>query len=218
MGGERSARFAARDRCSTGLAPACPRPHAIPAFPIDGSLSGMTRERRGGADRVEAICRSLRRAIVERALAPGDRLPEDASGERFGVSRTTRARASGNLPARGWWSCAATASPRWQARAGRRRATPSTCASAWSASSCARLAGRLTADQHRRAPERISTQEEAAQPRPRGDLDPSRDGVPSAARRDDREPCARALRQRARLSLRADRCRSTAGLIPRIAP
>ncbi|MGV7029751.1 GntR family transcriptional regulator [Methylobacterium symbioticum] len=40
------------------------------------------------ADRVGAICQALRRAIVERALAPGDRLPEDAIGERFGVSRT----------------------------------------------------------------------------------------------------------------------------------
>ncbi|ONF46781.1 GntR family transcriptional regulator [Methylobacterium radiotolerans] len=39
-------------------------------------------------DRVGAICQALRRAIVERALAPGDRLPEDALGERFGVSRT----------------------------------------------------------------------------------------------------------------------------------
>ncbi|MBE7202727.1 MAG: GntR family transcriptional regulator, partial [Parafilimonas terrae] len=39
-------------------------------------------------DRVGAICQTLRRAIVERALTPGDRLPEDALGERFGVSRT----------------------------------------------------------------------------------------------------------------------------------
>lgn len=39
-------------------------------------------------DRVGAICQALRRAIVERALAAGDRLPEDALGERFGVSRT----------------------------------------------------------------------------------------------------------------------------------
>ncbi|UGY11522.1 GntR family transcriptional regulator [Phyllobacterium pellucidum] len=31
---------------------------------------------------------ALRRAIIERALRPGDKLPEDVIGDRFGVSRT----------------------------------------------------------------------------------------------------------------------------------
>lgn len=39
--------------------------------------------------RSEAVYGALRRAIVERALRPGDRLPEDPIGERFGVSRTS---------------------------------------------------------------------------------------------------------------------------------
>lgn len=52
-------------------------------------------------DRVGMICRSLRRAIVERALVPGDRLPEDALGERFGVSRTIARQTLGRLAAEG---------------------------------------------------------------------------------------------------------------------
>ena len=38
--------------------------------------------------RSETLYRALRRAIIERALRPGDKLPEDVIGERFGVSRT----------------------------------------------------------------------------------------------------------------------------------
>jgi len=47
------------------------------------------------ADKAGTICRAIRRAIVERALRPGDRLPEDALGERFGVSRTIARHALG---------------------------------------------------------------------------------------------------------------------------
>lgn len=52
-------------------------------------------------DKVGIICRTLRRAIVEQALKPGDRLPEDALGERFGVSRTIARHALGQLAAEG---------------------------------------------------------------------------------------------------------------------
>ena len=38
--------------------------------------------------RGEAVYRGLRRAIIEAALRPGTKLPEDAVGESFGVSRT----------------------------------------------------------------------------------------------------------------------------------
>ncbi|MCJ2008390.1 GntR family transcriptional regulator [Methylobacterium sp. J-092] len=55
----------------------------------------------GSADRVGAICRALRQAIVERAVVPGDRLPEDALGERFGVSRTIARQALGQLASEG---------------------------------------------------------------------------------------------------------------------
>jgi DNA-binding GntR family transcriptional regulator len=42
----------------------------------------------GNTDRVGAIYRALRHAIIEQALSPGAKLPEDAIGERFGASRT----------------------------------------------------------------------------------------------------------------------------------
>ena len=54
-----------------------------------------------GADKAGTICRAIRRAIVERALHPGDRLPEDALGERFGVSRTIARHALGQLDSEG---------------------------------------------------------------------------------------------------------------------
>jgi DNA-binding GntR family transcriptional regulator len=52
-------------------------------------------------DRVGVICRALRRAIIEQALEPGAKLPEDAIGERFGVSRTIVRQALGQLAAEG---------------------------------------------------------------------------------------------------------------------
>jgi DNA-binding GntR family transcriptional regulator len=39
------------------------------------------------SDKVGVICRALRRAIIEQALEPGAKLPEDSLGERFGVVR-----------------------------------------------------------------------------------------------------------------------------------
>jgi DNA-binding GntR family transcriptional regulator len=42
----------------------------------------------GPGARAMAVYRALRRAIVEQALRAGTKLPEDAIGERFGVSRT----------------------------------------------------------------------------------------------------------------------------------
>jgi DNA-binding GntR family transcriptional regulator len=47
------------------------------------------------------ICRALRRAIMEQALEPGAKLPEDALGERFGVSRTIARAALGQLASEG---------------------------------------------------------------------------------------------------------------------
>lgn len=54
-----------------------------------------------GGDRMAAICQGIRRAIIEGALMPGDRLPEDALGESFGVSRTIARHALGQLAAEG---------------------------------------------------------------------------------------------------------------------
>lgn len=74
---------------------------------------------RGSSDRVGTICRALRRAIIEQALEPGAKLPEDALGERFGVSRTIARHALGQLAAEGLVELrrnriAVVATPSWQ--------------------------------------------------------------------------------------------------------
>ncbi|MYN12829.1 FCD domain-containing protein [Pusillimonas sp. TS35] len=53
------------------------------------------------ANRSEAIYYSLRRAIIEQALRPGVKLPEDIIGEQFGVSRTSVRNALVRLSAEG---------------------------------------------------------------------------------------------------------------------
>lgn len=42
----------------------------------------------GKLSRADSVYRGLRRAIIEQALGPGTKLPEDMIGKRFGVSRT----------------------------------------------------------------------------------------------------------------------------------
>lgn len=70
-------------------------------------------------DKVGVICRALRRAIIEQALAPGAKLPEDSLGDRFGVSRTIARQALGQLAAEGLVELrrnriAVVATPSWQ--------------------------------------------------------------------------------------------------------
>lgn len=52
-------------------------------------------------NRSEQICAALRTAILERALLPGMKLPEDSLGERFGSSRTIVRQALERLAAEG---------------------------------------------------------------------------------------------------------------------
>lgn len=59
------------------------------------------RKPKAGTDRAAAIYRALRHAIIEQALEPGAKLPEDAIGERFGASRTIVRNALGRLAAEG---------------------------------------------------------------------------------------------------------------------
>ena len=71
------------------------------------------------SDKVGVICRALRRAIIEQALEPGAKLPEDSLGERFGVSRTIARHALGQLAAEGLVELrrnriAVVATPSWQ--------------------------------------------------------------------------------------------------------
>lgn len=98
-------------------------------------------------DRVGLIYRALRHAIIEQALSPGAKLPEDAIGERFGASRTIVRNALSQLAAEGLVELrrnrgAAVATPDWEeardtfdVRLGLERLV------------MARLAGRLTRDQ-----------------------------------------------------------------------
>jgi DNA-binding GntR family transcriptional regulator len=51
--------------------------------------------------RVSIVQRALRRAIISQALVPGTKLPEDAVGESFGVSRTIARAAFAQLAAEG---------------------------------------------------------------------------------------------------------------------
>ncbi len=52
-------------------------------------------------DRISSICDALRQAIIEQALKPGTKLPEDTLGERFGVGRTLARQALARLAAEG---------------------------------------------------------------------------------------------------------------------
>jgi DNA-binding GntR family transcriptional regulator len=52
-------------------------------------------------DRSHAIYLALRQAIIEQALEPGAKLPADAIGQRFGVSRTIVRHALGRLASEG---------------------------------------------------------------------------------------------------------------------
>jgi DNA-binding GntR family transcriptional regulator len=75
--------------------------------------------KRKGIDRSHAIYLALRQAIIEQALEPGAKLPEDAIGERFGVSRTIVRHALGRLASDGLAELrpnrgAAVAKPSWE--------------------------------------------------------------------------------------------------------
>jgi DNA-binding GntR family transcriptional regulator len=114
-----------------------------------------------GADRVGKIYRALRHAIIEQALAPGAKLPEDAIGERFGASRTIVRHALGQLAAEGLVELrhnrgAAVATPSWNdardvfdVRIGVERLVVS------------RLSGRLTADDLARLSDLVDEEERA---------------------------------------------------------
>src|SRR5882672_1851710 len=112
-------------------------------------------------DRVATIYRALRHAIIEQALSPGAKLPEDAIGERFGASRTIVRHVLGQLAAEGLVELrrnrgAAVATPSWEeardvfdVRIGLERLIVS------------RLAGHLTAEQIKRLDAHVDDEERA---------------------------------------------------------
>ena len=107
-------------------------------------------------DRADRIYRGLRHAIIEQALEPGAKLPEDAIGERFGASRTIVRSALGQLAAEGLVELrrnrgASVATPSWEeardtfdVRLG-----------------LARLAGRLAAEQIKTLEAHVDAEERA---------------------------------------------------------
>ncbi len=111
--------------------------------------------------RVSAVYRALRHAIIEQALEPGAKLPEDAIGERFGVSRTLVRYALGQLAAEGLVEMrrnrgAAVAKPSWDeardifdVRRGLERLV------------VMRLAGQLTRDQITKLNQHVDSEEAA---------------------------------------------------------
>ena len=127
------------------------------------------------------ICRALRRAIIEQALEPGAKLPEDALGERFGVSRTIARHALGQLAAEGLVELrrnriAVVATPSWQEardafdiRIELERLV------------VRQLAGKLTKAQIAELKAHVDA-EDARPRRPGRGLDPARDRIPHPAR------------------------------------
>lgn len=59
------------------------------------------RPSKAALDRAGGIYRALRHAIIEKAIEPGSKLPEDAIGEQFGASRTIVRNALNQLAAEG---------------------------------------------------------------------------------------------------------------------
>src|SRR6187397_223109 len=87
---------------------------------VTWSRSFMARSKpKPDKDRGGLIYRALRHAIIEQALAPGAKLPEDTIGERFGASRTIVRSALGRLASEGLVELrrnhgAAVATPAWE--------------------------------------------------------------------------------------------------------
>ena len=128
----------------------------------DGKPTGKPNGKpKAGVDRAGAIYRALRQAIIEQALEPGAKLPEDAIGERFGASRTIVRHVLGQLAAEGLVELrrnhgAAVATPSWDeardvfdVRLG------------LEALVVARLAGRLTPEQVKRLNAHVDEEERA---------------------------------------------------------
>ena len=121
----------------------------------------VKRNPKADTDRAGQIYRALRHAIIEQALEPGAKLPEDSIGERFGASRTIVRNALAQLSAEGLVELrrnrgAAVATPDWEeardtfdVRLGLERLVMS------------RLAGRLDPEQIKRLEAHVDQEERA---------------------------------------------------------
>ncbi len=86
--------------------------------------------------RAEKTYAALREAILENALKPAMRLPEDALGAHFGVSRTLIRAALARLAAEGLVEVARRSPPPWHHPAVRMLRRHSSSAELWSGRRC----------------------------------------------------------------------------------
>ena len=84
--------------------------------------------KRSEEDRISSICDALRQAIIEQALKPGTKLPEDSLGECFGVGRTIARQALARLTAEGLVEHRRNKGPRLRPPVGKKQGTCSICA------------------------------------------------------------------------------------------
>lgn len=77
--------------------PRSPRPLAATKSGSNGKMAAADAP----VPRAQAVYKALRRAIIEQALKPGMKLPEDSIGEQLGVSRTLVREAFGRLAVEG---------------------------------------------------------------------------------------------------------------------
>ncbi len=82
--------------------------------------------------RAQSVYRALRRAILEQALRPGMKLPEDSIGEELGVSRTLVRDAFGGSLWKASWNSRPIVVPRSPIPRWRKRAMSSRCGRRWS--------------------------------------------------------------------------------------
>src|SRR5690349_5550993 len=58
------------------------------AIGIRTAMAASEKSEKSTTSKSDAVYRTLKRAILDQALAAGTKLPEDSIGERLGVSRT----------------------------------------------------------------------------------------------------------------------------------
>ncbi len=114
-----------------------------------------------GNDRSAIIYRALRHAIMEQALAPGAKLPEDSIGEQFGASRTIVRHVLARLAAEGLVELrrnhgATVAEPSWE-----EARDTFEVRSAVEERVVAKLAGKLTKEQIARLKSHVDAEEKA---------------------------------------------------------
>ena len=208
----RSAKFgrcaAVYSSASTKIAASCVRNSELSYAKYPPILIGRVPQRdfrmSKKSTRVDFACKALRQAIIEQALPPGTKLPEDELGARFGMSRTLVRAALGSSAIRRPGRRAAAAHRDYgEADAGRSqgsvRGPPHAGARGGAAGDRA-----LAAGIRRRTRGPCPRGRGRAQGRRGAGFDPARRRIPYPARRDGRQRPVAALSRRSGVALFAD--------------